>query len=243
MPERATPVVRWSRALVVASVAFGLGLVAHLAAGGLVPGPLGLAVLFALATAGCAALLGRPASTVRITALVVAGQTAIHAALTAAAGHAGDPVRHATALPAPPVVPPVVPGADRRGSLHDAYERASLARGGTADQLVVPDWVQHLVDDLSGPHAVMALAHLVAAALVGLWLASGERALWALIRLSRSALGATVRGLVAALGVVPAPLGRPLTTPRGGEHARHRLRSYLLASTHARRGPPALLAA
>ena len=86
------------------------------------------------------------------------------------------------------------------------------------------------------------VARLVAAALVGVWLASGERALWALVRLSRSALGATVRGLVAALGVVPAPPGPRLTAPRT-EHALPRLRSYLLASAHARRGPPALLAA
>ena len=86
MPERASATLRWSRALLLAAVAFGLGLVGHLAAGGLVPGPTGLLALYAVTAIACAALLGRPASALRITALVVAGQAAIHTVLTAAAG-------------------------------------------------------------------------------------------------------------------------------------------------------------
>ncbi len=45
-----------------------------------------------------------------------------------------------------------------------------------------PAWLAHLAADLTGPHALMALAHAAAAAVVGVWLASGERAVWALVR-------------------------------------------------------------
>src|SRR3954468_21066272 len=54
-------------------------------------------------------------------------------------------------------------------------------RGGAAGdrvQRVLPYPVQHLIADLTGAHAVMALGHLAAAVVVGLWLAMGERALW-----------------------------------------------------------------
>jgi hypothetical protein len=241
MQDRATPALRWWRALVLTGVAFGLGLVAHVSAGGLVPGSVGLTILFAVTLAGCATFLGRAAGTLRITTLVVAGQAFIHTALTASSGHAGDP--RATAPASTPASDPLaVAGAGRSGSLHDIYERGSLARG-AGGQLVVPDWAQHLVDDLSGPHAAMAVAHVVAAALVGLWLASGERALWALIRLSRHAVAATVQQLsaaLAALGLVP-PVDA--AQPRLDSGPSRRLHSVLLASTHGRRGPPALLAA
>jgi hypothetical protein len=46
----------------------------------------------------------------------------------------------------------------------------------------LPEWLEHLLADLSGTHALMALGHAAAAALVGLWLGVGERALWALLR-------------------------------------------------------------
>jgi hypothetical protein len=239
MQERAAPVLRWSRAFVLASVAFGLGVAGHLSAGGLVPGPFGLTLLLALTTAACAAFLGRAASTLRVSGLVVAGQAVIHAALTATSGHAGDPVRHAGSR-----VRPALTSADRRGSFYDVYEQGSPARGGGAtDQLVVPDWAQHLADDLTGPHAAMAVAHLVAAALVGVWLASGERALWALVRLSRTALLTTVGRALATLTVLVAALpARTGVDPRLVGRPARRLHSALLATTHARRGPPALLA-
>jgi hypothetical protein len=238
MQERATPALRWSRALILAGVAFGLGLVGHASAGGLLPGPTGLVTIFAVTAAGCAAFLGRAAGTLRVTVLVVAGQAFIHAALTAASGHAGDPaVARPAGLPAPDAT--AVP---RRGSLYDAYARASEARGGSAGRIGVPDWAQHLADDLTGPHAAMAVAHLVAAALVGLWLASGERTLWAVIRLSGQALAGTLRRLVARAGTAVLP-ARPTVAPRADGEPARRLHSFLLATTHARRGPPALLAA
>jgi hypothetical protein len=231
--------LRWSRALVLAGVAYGLGVAAHLSAGGLVPGPLGLTVLFAITLVVAAGLLGRAASTLRVTALVVGGQAFIHTVLTAASGHAGDAVHHQAAGVAPPVDTATVA---RRGSLYDVYARATHARTGAADGPAVPDWAQHLTDDLTGPHALMAIAHLVAAAAVGLWLASGERALWALVRLSRQAFAATVRHLSASLGGTATPVPQAAPARLDAAPAR-RLHSFLLATTHVRRGPPALLAA
>jgi hypothetical protein len=238
MQERAAPALRWSRAFVLASVAFGLGVAGHLSAGGLVPGPFGLTLLLALTTTVCAAFLGRAASTLRVTALVTAGQAAIHAALTATSGHAGDPARQAG-----PHLRPASTVTDRRGTFYDVYEQGTPARGDATAQLVVPDWAQHLADDLTGPHAAMAVAHLTAAALVGLWLASGERALWALVRLSRTALLTTVGRALAVLTFLAAAL--PVRTgadPRLDGRPPRRLHSALLATTHSRRGPPALLA-
>ena len=248
MQERATPALRWSRAFVLAGVAYGLGLVAHLSAGGLVPGPVGLTLLLAVTVAACASLLGRAAGTLRITTLVVGGQAFIHTALTAVSGHAGDPRRLRREArgrgfdPAATDPAGVDPSAvDRRGSLYDVYARAAHAPDGAADGPGVPAWALHLADDLTGPHALMAGLHLVAAALVGLWLASGERALWALVRLSRHVLARTLRRLVAALGAV-APAG-PVRHVRLDRTPAPRLQTLLLPTTLSRRGPPALLAA
>ena len=63
-------------------------------------------------------------------------------------------------------------------------------------------WIHHLVEDLStAANLGMALAHLVAAAGLGWWLASGERLVWRLVAL----LG---RQTVAALRAVARPRRR-----------------------------------
>ena len=41
-------------------------------------------------------------------------------------------------------------------------------------QLSVPYPIQHLMADLTGAHALMAGTHLLAAIVVGLWLAKGS---------------------------------------------------------------------
>lgn len=190
----ASAVVRWVRALLLASVALVTGTTAHLGAHGLLPGPLAMAVLLAAGTALCAPLLRRPASTRRVVLLVVLGQTTVHAALTAVAGHHDHDAAHE--MTAPPML-----------------------------------WVDRLTDDLSGPHALMALAHGAAAAVVGWWLARGEHAFWTRVRLAGRRLARAVRRL-------PAPLvaGPPRVVP---------LEPVLLPPTwHAsapslrRRGPP-----
>lgn len=245
MDRTAGPALRWGRAALLSGVAMGSGILGHLSAGGLMPGRTALVVLFAVCLATSGSLLGRPASTLRIVALVVSGQTLIHGALTAMSGHRGDPPLSRSRVHHAPVA---VPSGDGRrvGSL---YEQVYATQPGAArTPLTVPAPVQHLLADLTGPHAAMALAHLLAAVLVGLWLSRGERALWALIAitadgvrellastlashydhlacLARACRGTVSSGLTGVTWRTPEPAG--LT---------------MLARSVVRRGPPALLA-
>lgn len=234
--------LRWLRALVLGGVAFVAGLVAHLSSHGLVPGPRALVVLFLLVSAGTACFLGRPASTRRVVLLLMAGQTFIHAGLTALSGHAGDPaVVTSRAVPVTLADPRAV---DRSGSLFDQYA-AAVPTSADRAQPAVPAWMQHLLADLTGPHAVMALAHLAAAAVVGLWLAAGERALWALLSRAATSLTETLGVLVSLVRAGALPAGPVLPAPQRrtvrAEVARPHVRA--LATVVARRGPPAALGA
>lgn len=67
-----------------------------------------------------------------------------------------------------------MPTADgrRTGSLYE--QMWSGQPSATYTQLTVPAPIQHLLADLIGPHAVMTLAHLAAAVVVGAWLAMGR---------------------------------------------------------------------
>ncbi len=233
--------MRWVRALVVGGVAFVAGVVAHLSSHGHVPSIRSMVVLLLLVSAGTACFLGRPASTRRVVVLLMAGQTFIHAGLTALAGHAGDPaVRVATT----PLAQPDPRTLERTGSLFDQYA-AAVPQGAESAQPVLPAWVQHLAADMTGPHAVMALAHLAAAAVVGLWLAAGERALWTLLTLAASTLAEALTVLVAlvragALVVSPALPAAQRRTVRA-EAARPLVQA--LATVVARRGPPVAVGA
>jgi hypothetical protein len=250
MERSAGPGLRWSRATLLAAVAFLAGVLAHLSAGGLMPGRPALVVLFAVCLLTAASLLGRPASTLRLLVLLMAGQTFIHGALTAMAGHQGDPPLARTPVPQPVQHLPVAATGDGRrvGSLYDQLY-ANQPRPAT--QLTVPAPVQHLIADMTGPHALMALAHLAAAAVVGLWLAVGERALWTVLALMNDGIRAVVAATVVAYYAILA-----LLAPSGDESARQaraptcgyepdgltpRIRA--LARILVRRGPPRLLAA
>jgi hypothetical protein len=245
MASTAGQALRWLRALVLAGVALATGVVAHVGAGGFLPGPVGLVTLWLLAAASVAPLLGRQASTTRVVVLVMTGQTIIHLVLTALVGHRGD--EHGLRPVSSPVSPPVIPtSAGRRtGSFLDHV--APVPAGGGHAEWAVPYWVQHLAADMTGPHALMALAHLAAAAAVGWWLAAGERALWTLMTVTsrplvegftflfRSGLASTVAGIAASGG------------PRlGGRHygwADPRPSCVVfLQGTLTRRGPPVLSA-
>jgi hypothetical protein len=229
---RTDPVVLWARAALLAFLACFLGVAGHVTADGLLPGPFWLVVLFLLAVAVCGPLLARPASALRLVVLLVAGQTAVHLVLTVAAGHRGDQ-RPPVSVPAPAALP-VVDGR-RVGSLQDQYDAAV---GTTHVQPAIP--VGHLVQDLSA-HAPMMAVHLLAAVLLGLWLAVGERSLWTLLALASAAV---LRPLLLAWALVH---GRPVaptaglgTVPAEPPGIRRLLR---LARCVVRRGPPALLAA
>lgn len=92
-------------------------------------------------------------------------------------------------------------------------------------------WLHHLAEDLTATHAVMALAHAAAAAVVGLWLARGEHALWLLVALAGHALAPLLRWPGAVPVTVPArvvPVDDALLPPVG----------HGLSTCLRRRGPP-----
>jgi hypothetical protein len=93
----------------------------------------------------------------------------------------------------------------------------------------LPEWLEHLLADLSGTHALMALGHAAAAALVGLWLGVGERALWALLRRVGGFLAVVPRRATAPIS--RSPVVRVATD-------RPELTLAALACVVRRRGPP-----
>lgn len=230
MATRVDAAVLWARAGLLGVVAFFLGVVGHVTADGLLPGPALLLGLLVLSVVLSAPMLNRRASPLRLTGMLVGGQAAIHLVLTVTAGHVGDRAGGTTPRAGALGSLPVVDGR-RLGSLQDAYDGAAdQAAGGLAPSLPVG----HLVADLSA-HAPMMAAHLAAAALVGLWLGYGERCLWTLIALSG-------RRVLAAVLVLRPVLGPPRVTAVDAERAPSGPRSVWLVRSDSRRGPPLLAA-
>ncbi len=231
---RAGPGLRWARAGLTAVVACSLGLFAHVLAGGQLPAVGWTAAGVATVWVACAALLGRPASRLRLIALVGGGQAAFHLLLTALAGHGGPGQATSHHATTPPYAAPVADAQDRRGSFYDLTMAATVD---STQGWSTPHWLTHVVEDLTGPHAFMALAHLAAAAGVACWLAVGEQAVWVLVCL----LGANVLGTLARVW----PGLQPLTHP---DHSRPSVRRtpepFPVArprrSRLQRRGPPPL---
>lgn len=219
----AGPALRWFRALVLAVAGVATGAAFHAGADGLLPGPTSMAALVLVSTVAAAPLLGAPASTRRVVALLVTWQTLVHGALTVLSGH-----RDLTSVPAPP--------AHAARSDHAAV--LPTPDEGFAE-IVVRD-VAHLVEDVTGAHPGMVLGHLAAAALVGLWLAAGERALWAVLAL----VAAPVVAVASALWT--AALGGPWFGPRAGNGVETAVPAdgadglvlWFLVRAVPRRGPP-----
>jgi hypothetical protein len=195
-----------SRAFITSQVSLLLAAAAHLGAGGLLPALWTFPLMLLLCTVGTAMWLDGEASRLRIAGLLVAGQTTIHVAMTALAGH-GE-----TVAPGPSSV---------AGALREAGE--------------------HLLADLTPAQAPMALAHLGAAAVAGLWLAHGERLLWDTLRLVAQAAGAALLLVVRRVRLVPVADPAPCRADTGHLPVLH-LR-LLLGDTQARRGPPVSLCA
>ncbi len=233
MPTRPDALL-WGRAVVLTASTFLVGALGHVTAGGLLPGPVALVSMLAVGTTLAAALLARPASARLLVALVVGGQTLVHAALSLTAGHAAD-ARTAPAATATPARSGSLSGSlptdagGRVGSLQDHYESTVGAPAATG--LTVPDPAA-LLD-----HLPMFLAHAAAGVVVGLWLALGERAVWSLLAL---AVRRVLAPLVVLLPITPARRPRPALVHL---HPVHRTPRDRVARSVVRRGPPALLAA
>lgn len=228
MTTRIDPGVLWARAVVLGVVTLFLGVAGHVTADGLLPGPVLLTALFGATVLLSAPLVARQVSPLRMVVLLVGGQTVIHLLLSLTAGHRGDPTAAGTPRATSMGSLPVVDGR-RVGSLQDAYDGMA---GHDAVAPAVP--VGHLVDDLAA-HAPMMAAHLAAAALVGLWLAYGERCLFTLLALTGR------RVLAAAWALAPVAVV-PRLAPFDADRALAGPRSVWLVRPDSRRGPPLLAA-
>ncbi len=256
-PTRATPVLLWSRAALLAGVVLVVSVLGHVAADGLLPGPFALLALLAATTVVSARFLTRQASAVRIVALLGAGQVAVHGVLTLLAGHGSDRPGGSSGPAAAGAGGFVFDGrqAERSGSYFDqvaAMQAAAPAGPGpvpagagadrSGDALVSS--VGHLVDHLATQSLAMVLAHLGVVAVLGLWLGVGERALWTLLALTTARVRCAVATLVAVVrsGVAGVLLERVRRTPylRGTGRPVVPL-PHLLHHVVAHRGPPALL--
>lgn len=190
MDPTATLPVRCLRAALLAAVVVAVGSVAHVTAGGLVPGATSLLALYAALAVACAGVLGREASAARLVALTVGGQLVVHGALSAFAGHVAAP-----AMAHGPHGGMVHPGSGSTPSPSlDSSLDSSLAS-------VLGHGVQ---DALERP--LMTAAHVAAAVVVGLWLAVGERALWTFVRLARCTARGVLAAALTALGLHPVVL-------------------------------------
>lgn len=230
MSPRLDPWLIWPRAFSVGVLAFTFGVVGHVSADGMLPGAATLVVLLSMSVLLSVPMLARPAGRVRLMAMLVGGQTVTHLVLSVTAGHRGDlpaPTAHPVA-PAGPQALPVVDG-HRVGSLQDVYQNMS----GEHAQLAPTLPVGHLLSDLSA-HAPMMAAHLTAAALLGLWLARGERLLWSVLALTGRCVLAAAWALAPTTYVAPAAPGHPIGQLRAVPVSRRQARPG------TRRGPPVL---
>ncbi|MBZ5735929.1 hypothetical protein K8Z61_15655 [Nocardioides sp. TRM66260-LWL] len=234
--------VRLLRAAALTLVVLLGGTLAHVTTGGYAPGAAWFVGLGVLLLGLAARLLARPATTTRLVALTIGGQTLVHLVLTAVAGHRGDGVTGplvraastpaAVAAPVPALPPEVWTRTDRVGSLADQLMAGRPAPA--APRLEVPAWALHLWADLQPAQLPMVLAHVAAAALVGWWLARGEQAAWTVAALAARPLARLLDRLA-----------RPLLPVPAGTVARHRtvaVGPFALrlddARARVRRGPP-----
>ena len=224
--------VLWLRALFAGSFAFFLGTAGHLMANGLLPGTAFLVVLYVFTVVISVPVLVRPAPKLRMLGLMVGGQTFIHLCLTLTAGHVGDP-KAASTTPRPRDLGaaqlPVVDG-HRLGSFQDAFVGSSSMPATTP---TLP--IHHLIADMSA-HAPMMVVHLIAAALVALWLAYGEKCVLTVLLLTGRLLVMLVRP------VVPVAVRLTKQPTVAADEVAHAFRVLLLGPSVSRRGPPLLTA-
>lgn len=233
-----TPTMVWGRSVVLGSVASAAGVVSHAAAGGNLPGPLGLFAVTLSCVLGAAVLLTRRARASTLALAVLAGQTWVHGILSAVSGHRGDPTIDVTSLPSPAPVP--VQGA---GTLLEQYRDAYS--GVSPSPHPGQDWFLHQVDHFVGQGPLMLLAHLGGALAVGLFLAVGEEALWAMLALAQVRAAAQRRHQLLRSTARAAAVGSAGCRLHLGEPRLDRLVTpqVLARSSLRHRGPPFVLAA
>jgi hypothetical protein len=210
-------VPRWVRALTLPSVLFISALAGHAAAGGVTPAAPVLVFLFVITVAVLVPLVGALISPARIVALLIVGEGLLHIALELLGR---STVMTAMNDPADMSSPT---------GCHLMMQPTSAAPYGSGMSL------------MSGGHLIMLLAHLAAAAVVGLWLAAGERVFWNVLRLAVQpvvgawqAVGAVLRDDLGAL-----PISRPRLQPCW-DLRRMVCGLQWAAGAVSRRGPPAL---
>jgi len=214
-------VLRWVRALTLASVLLVSGLTGHGAAGGAAPPSALILPLFLIATVAVAPFLEGPVSTRRVAALLLGGQGVLHVILQVVAGTAVSS-QAGTSMPA-------APGA---GMTH-------VMAGGAA---VLP----YPVTVVTGAHLGMLLAHVGAAIAVGMWLAAGERALWALVEVAALPVveaWRAVRDAARMLGATPLAVVRRTSGLRWDSRRLGVRPAVWCVGCVSRRGPPRLSAA
>ena len=215
---RAGAGLRWMRAAVLAASGVLGGSLFHVAADGGLPGPPGLLAIWVVSTVAVAPLLGAELGPYRVVALLVAWQAGVHAILGVLADRG-------------PGVQAVASTSTATTGGHHATHAALIEAPGAMDVVLAT---------MIG-HAPMALGHAAAAALAGLWLAAGERALGSLLALSHQRVcvpaGARLRSWIWLPGDAPLPL-RTRAVRETADVPPARLPVRLLAGCLGRRGPP-----
>jgi hypothetical protein len=207
--------LRWTRAAVLAACGVMVGSLFHAAADGRLPGPAVLLAVWVVSTAAVAPLLGVELGRSRVMVLLMAWQAGVHVALG-------------------------VLGAQGPGA-HDAATHTAAMHHATHAALVEAPGVMDVALATIGAHAPMALGHAAAAALAGLWLAAGERALWSLLALSRERVCVPAADLLRSWLWLPGdallPL-RPGAVLTLADVPPARFPARMLAGCLGRRGPP-----
>jgi hypothetical protein len=201
-----------------------LAAAAHVLGGAELPPP-SLVLLTACLAVGLGVTLSRSRmGRAQLVAVVVAGQLLLHELLMVlVAVDAADPLRQQPMQGMPGMNVPIAPdGSHRVGSMLVHHAATSVT---------------------TVPGATMLAGHALAATLVGLWLAAGERLVWSLLELLASRRrSAALMALVRALGAAGAAIDA-LHEPRRASLSQRlappwRPSTWFLVRAAVRRGPP-----
>ena len=204
----AGPGLRLARGGLLAAATLGVAVWAHSSADGNLPGSAGLVAIWALTTAVAAGLLARPASVRRVVLLLCSGQGVLHLLLSVVAGHGARPAP--TSGPHYYATHSMLADSAPAAATHGMAAELTSGLGGLLGHLT------------SGAGLRMIATHLVAAAVVGLWLAAGEKALWSALTGLAAAVSARAATWLSLLLTTPVPvstgpraayLPEPLTGP------------------------------